>query len=220
MSEPRQIRDIVRGVPVFPDEMPLFDPGAAPASPIALFVEWLERAVEDGIAAPHAVNLSTVGDDGAPDARVVILKDVVETGWQVASSSDSPKGRQLTAHPAAALTFFWPAAGRQIRVRGSVLAGGTEENDADFQRRHPVARALVLAGTQSAAVRSRKEIDSAVEQQVRRIEATDELASTTWTVYTIAPDAVEFWQADQERRHTRVLYTRSGQGWRQELLWP
>ncbi|TKV29193.1 pyridoxal 5'-phosphate synthase [Arthrobacter sp. NamB2] len=220
MSEPRQIRDIVRGVPVFPDEMPPFDPGAAPASPIALFIEWLERAVEAGIAAPHAVNLSTVGDDGAPDARVVILKDVVETGWQVASSSDSPKGRQLTARPAAALTFFWPAAGRQVRVRGAVSTGSTQENDADFQRRHPVARALVLAGTQSSVVRGRDDIDTAVAEQVRRIEATDGLTSTTWTVFTIAPDAVEFWQADHERRHTRLLYTRFGEGWRREILWP
>ena len=220
MSEPGLIRDLVRGVPVFPDEMPPFDPSTAPDSPIDLFVEWLARAVEDGVAAPHAVNLATVGDDGFPDARVVILKDVTATGWEVASSKDSPKGRQLTANPSAALTFFWPAAGRQVRIRGSVSTGTTEENDADFQRRHPVARALVLAGSQSSVLRSRDELDAAVGEQVERIEATDGLASTTWTVFTVAPDAVEFWQADQERRHTRLLYTRFGEGWRREMLWP
>ena len=220
MSEPGLIRDLVRGVPVFPDEMPPFDPSTAPDSPIDLFVEWLARAVEDGVAAPHAVNLATVGDDGFPDARVVILKDVTATGWEVASSKDSPKGRQLTANPSAALTFFWPAAGRQVRIRGPVSTGTTEENDADFQRRHPVARALVLAGSQSSVLRSRGELDAAVGKQVERIEATDGLASTTWTVFTVAPDAVEFWQADQERRHTRLLYTRFGEGWRREMLWP
>ncbi|MHA7189317.1 pyridoxine/pyridoxamine 5'-phosphate oxidase [Arthrobacter sp. MDT2-16] len=220
MSEPGLIRDLVRGVPVFPDEMPPFDPSTAPDSPIDLFVEWLARAVEDGVAAPHAVNLATVGDDGFPDARVVILKDVTATGWEVASSKDSPKGRQLTANPSAALTFFWPAAGRQVRIRGPVSTGTTEENDADFQRRHPVARALVLAGSQSSVLRSRDELDAAVGKQVERVEATDGLASTTWTVFTVAPDAVEFWQADQERRHTRLLYTRFGEGWRREMLWP
>ena len=220
MSEPGLIRDLVRGVPVFPDEMPPFDPSTAPDSPIDLFVEWLARAVEDGVAAPHAVNLATVGDDGFPDARVVILKDVTATGWEVASSKDSPKGRQLTANPSAALTFFWPAAGRQVRIRGPVSTGTTEENDADFQRRHPVARALVLAGSQSSVLRSRGELDAAVGKQVERVEATDGLASTTWTVFTVAPDAVEFWQADQERRHTRLLYTRFGEGWRREMLWP
>lgn len=220
MSEPGLIRDIIRGVPVFPEEMPPFDPAAAPDSPTDLFVAWLKRAVEDGITAPHSVTLSTVGEDGRPDARVVILKDLTSSGWQVASSADSPKGRQLAANPAAALSFFWPAAGRQVRIRGPVSIGTTEENDADFQRRHPVARALVLAGSQSTVLRGRKELDAAVEQQVQRIDATEGLASTTWTVFTVAPDAVEFWQADHERRHTRLLYTRFGGGWRRELLWP
>ncbi|MHA7240365.1 pyridoxine/pyridoxamine 5'-phosphate oxidase [Arthrobacter sp. TMS1-12-1] len=220
MSDPGMIRDIVRGVPVFPDEMPPFDPEAAPDSPLPLFVEWLQRAVDDGVAAPHAVNLATVGEDGLPDARVVILKDLTPDGWQVASSSDSPKGRQLAGNPAAALTFFWPEAGRQIRIRGPVSTGTTEENDADFQRRHPVARALVLAGSQSAVVRSRGDVAAAVAEQVHHIEAEGGVASTTWTVFTVAPDAVEFWQADQERRHTRLLYTRFGEGWRREMLWP
>jgi pyridoxamine 5'-phosphate oxidase len=220
MSDSGVIRDIVHGVPVFPEEMPPFDPGSAPESPIELFVEWLKRAVEDGVAAPHAVNIATVDDDGVPDARVVILKDVTDAGWEIASSTDSPKGRQLTAHPAAALTFFWPEAGRQIRIRGAVSTGTTEENDADFQRRHPVARALVLAGSQSAPITSRAEVETAVEEQVERIEATEGLASTTWTIFTVAPDAVEFWQADQERRHTRLRYTRFGEGWRRQMLWP
>ncbi|AUZ88732.1 oxidase [Arthrobacter agilis] len=220
MTDPGRIRDVVRGVPVFPDVMPPFDPSAAPSSPVDLFVEWLERAVQDGIAAPHAVTLSTVGEDGTPDARVVIVKDVTAAGWQVASSSDSPKGRQLAAHPAAALTFFWPAAGRQVRIRGSVSVGSADENDADFQRRHPVARALVLAGSQSAVMGGREDLDAAVEDQVRKIDAAGGLASTTWTVYTVAADAVEFWQADQERRHTRLLYTRFGEGWRRTMLWP
>jgi pyridoxamine 5'-phosphate oxidase len=220
MSDSGTIRDIVRGVPVFPEDMPPFDPAAAPASPVDLFLEWLRRAVDDGVAAPHAVNLSTVGEDGMPDSRVVILKDVTRNGFQIASSKDSPKGRQLTDNPSAALTFFWPAAGRQVRIRGAVTTGTTEENDADFQRRHPVARALVLAGGQSSVMQGREELDAAVEDQVQRIEATEGLASTTWTVFTVAPDAVEFWQADQERRHTRLLYTRFGEGWRQEMLWP
>lgn len=220
MSDSGQIRDIVRGVPVFPDEMPPFDPESAPASPIELFVGWLKRAVEDGVAAPHAVHLSTVDDDGSPDARVVILKDLTDAGWQIASSRDSPKGRQLSAHPSAALTFFWPESGRQIRVRGSVSVGTTEENDADFQRRHPVARALVLAGSQSTPLRARADVDAAVSEQVRRLDSTEGLASPSWTVFTVAPDEVEFWQADQERRHIRLRYTRFGEGWRQEQLWP
>jgi len=78
----------------------------------------------------------------------------------------------------------------------------------------------VLAGSQSAVVRSRDDVATAVAEQVRRLEGADGVTSTTWTVFTVAPDAVEFWQADQERRHTRLLYTRFGEGWRRAMLWP
>ncbi len=221
MSEHQSMRDLLRGVPAFSDSLPAFDPSAAPGSPTDLFLEWLAAAVEDGVAAPHALTLGTVDRDGIPDARVVILKDVDDDGFSFATSSDSPKGRQLEGAPAAALTLFWPTVGRQIRIRGSVRPAGTEENDADFRRRHPVARALVLAGEQSSVLRSRDELDDAVATQVQRLEGDGPTpGSTTWTVYTVSPDSVEFWQADPERRHLRLRYARDGAGWSRTLLWP
>jgi pyridoxamine 5'-phosphate oxidase len=99
----------------FPAELPSFDTNEVPSAPHELLLTWLEEAGEQ-VLAPHAVTLSTVDSEGAPDARVVILKDVDESGFFVASSAQSPKGRQLQANPQAALTFFWPALGRQVRV--------------------------------------------------------------------------------------------------------
>ncbi|KNC18376.1 hypothetical protein AC792_12075 [Arthrobacter sp. RIT-PI-e] len=222
MSDSGVIRNIVRGVAVFPEHMPSFDPSAAPPSPVDLFLDWLRRAVDDGVASPHAVHLATADAEGLPDARVVILKDVTEAGWQVASSRDSPKGRQLSDTPAAALTFFWPEAGRQIRIRGAVSTAGAEENHADFQRRHPVARALVLAGSQSTVLTSREALEEAVREQAGRIgqDDTEGLDRTAWTLFTVAPDTVEFWQADQERKHIRLRYTRADEAWTREILWP
>ncbi len=215
MTTPAQ--KLLRGLPVFPEDLRTFDANAAPESPLGLFTEWLAEAIDDGVPAPHAVTLATVDDDGRPDARIVILKDLDERGFSFATSSESPKGRQLQATGFAALTFFWPAAGRQIRVRGAVTPGGAQENDADFRRRHPSARALVLAGEQSAVVREGDSVASAVERELVGIE---DKGSATWTVYTVAPDNVEFWQADHERRHTRLRYIRSGTGWRRDELWP
>ncbi|MHA7156264.1 pyridoxine/pyridoxamine 5'-phosphate oxidase [Arthrobacter sp. TMN-50] len=221
MTEFPLLRDLLRGSPVFPDDLPHFDPGAAPGSPIHLFLEWLAAASDAGVTAPHAVTVATVDQDGVPDARVVILKDVNDLGFSFATSSDSPKGRQLSASPAAAMTLFWPSVGRQIRIRGIVRPGGAEENDADFSRRHPVARALVLAGEQSSVLRSREELDDAVAAQLERLEGNGPTpGSATWTVYTVVPDTVEFWQADQERRHLRLRYARDGVGWSRTLLWP
>lgn len=208
------VRHLLRGLPVFPTDMPEFDPERAPATPAELFLQWLKRAVEDGVRAPHAVNVATVGSDGEPDARVVILKDLTERGWAFATSSNSPKGRQLEVTPSAALTFFWPEVGRQIRIRGEVLPGSVEENTADFQRRHPDARALVKAGNQSSVIGSRTEIDEAVALQP------EPDSDPSWTVYTVAAHSVEFWQADQQRRHIRLRYARRGEEWIHELLWP
>jgi pyridoxamine 5'-phosphate oxidase len=212
--------DLLRSAAVFPETMPFFDPGTAPDSPVRLFLDWLREAVESKVHAPHAVNLSTVDEDGAPDARIVILKDVDGSGWAVASSADSPKGRQLAANPRAALTFFWPEQGRQVRVRGTVVVADPAVNEADFQRRHPSARALVLAGRQSQVLGEPGDVEAAVKAALEQLQAQPGLGSVTWAVYTVVPDTVEFWQADPERRHTRLRYTRAAGGWQRDLLWP
>lgn len=211
------VQDLLRGLPVFPDEMQPFDPLSVPDSPLELFTSWLNAAIDAGVDAPHAVTVSTVDDDGAPDARVVILRNLDERGFSFATSSDSPKGRQLHGTPYAALTFFWQSVGRQVRIRGPVTPGAAAENDADFRRRHPTARALVLAGQQSHAVADGESVSAAVDRELQDVEGK---GSATWTVYFVAPDLVEFWQADPERRHTRLRYARSGVGWRREVLWP
>lgn len=218
MNEPQSMQDLLRGVPVFPAGMPGFDPDATADEPVELFRNWLRRAIDAGVPAPHAVNVATIGEDGMPDARVVILKDVGQRGWSFASSSASPKGRQLQASPSAALTFFWPEVGRQIRVRGGVVQGAAEENALDFRRRNPVAKALVLAGGQSEVMMDSQE--SAVQQQLERLQEDDALTAEDWTVYTVWADAVEFWQADESRRHTRLRYSRMGRRWKKELLRP
>ncbi len=205
---------LLRGLPVFPTDMPRFSPENVPSTPMELFLQWLQQAIDDGVRAPHAVNVATVDSDGCPDARVVILKDISEGCWAFASSSNSPKGRQLELAPSAALTFFWPEVGRQIRIRGKVLPGSVEENQSDFKRRHPDARALVKAGDQSSVMGSTTEVRDAVA--LADVPDSD----PSWTVYNVAAHSVEFWQADHQRLHTRVRYVRQNEGWTRELLWP
>lgn len=97
MSTP--VQNLLRGLPVFPAGLPPFTPDSAPDSPLELFTQWLGAAIGDGVPAPHAVTLSTTGGDGRPDARVVILRDADERGFSFATSSESPKGRQLQGMP-------------------------------------------------------------------------------------------------------------------------
>ncbi|MEC3974563.1 pyridoxine/pyridoxamine 5'-phosphate oxidase [Amycolatopsis sp. H20-H5] len=209
----------LRGWPSFPRELPEFDPAAAPATPKELFLDWLNEAGEH-VLAPHAVTLSTVDTDGAPDARVVILKDVDDAGWYVATSAESPKAVQLAGNPRAALTFFWPGRARQVRLRGLVTPATAAVSAADFRDRPPASRVEAYIGRQSEVLTDPAELLRAAEDAQRWVEENPAAAPETWTRYLVTPDEVEFWQASHDRRHLRLRYRRAGGNWTTERLWP
>ena len=131
-TEPPSLRELLRSQRVFPDGMPEFDPHAAPADPVTLFLRWLEAAVKDAVPAPHAMTLATADDQGWPSSRVLICKDVDGAGrWYFASGAASGKGRDLAANPYAALSFWWPQQGRQIRIRGAAGPADRQASAAD-----------------------------------------------------------------------------------------
>ncbi|WP_445149206.1 pyridoxine/pyridoxamine 5'-phosphate oxidase [Baekduia sp. Peel2402] len=203
----------LRALPVFDLALPAFDPSGAPDDPALLFAEWLEEAIDHGVAEPHAMTISTIGTDGRPNARVLILKGIADGHWRFASSGLSVKGRELAATAAAALTFYWPARGRQIRVRGAVVAAEADVSAQDFLARGPAARAEALLARQSQPL-----VGELPELEVPPAD----LVAEHWTVYEVVADEVEFWQADAERRHVRLRYLREadGAGWTTERLWP
>jgi pyridoxamine 5'-phosphate oxidase len=209
----------LRGWPSFPEELPAFDPLEAPRTPQQLFLAWLDEAGEH-VLAPHAATLSTVDSDGVPDARVVILKDLDHAGWYVASSAHSPKGVQLAKNPRAALTFFWPGRGRQVRLRGPMTPTSPEISADDFHNRSPASRAEALIGHQSEILEHPRDLLRAAEDAARRVEENPDVVAEGWTRYLITPESVEFWQASHDRRHVRLRYRRDGENWLREPLWP
>ncbi|MER5887867.1 pyridoxal 5'-phosphate synthase [Streptomyces sp. NPDC001941] len=217
------VRGWLRGLPVFAGPLAEFEPADAPPEPVELFLEWLRAAVAAGEPDPHAMTLSTLGEDGVPDARVLILKNVDRDGWQFASHEASPKGRQLAAHPSAALTFYWPLLGRQVRLRGTVTRASAEASAADLLARSRPARAEALLARQSTHLPSPADGDRALREALTRIEADPDLVTPEWTLYTVAPTRAEFWQATRTRTHTRLRYERedaSTPTWERHLLWP
>ncbi|WP_432253388.1 pyridoxal 5'-phosphate synthase [Streptomyces sp. HNM1019] len=221
-GKPLGVREWLRGLEVFAGPLSDFDPADAPAEPVDLFLGWLHEAVAAGVPDAHAMTLSTVGEDGHPDARVLILKNVDHDGWQFAVHAGSPKGRQLADRPSAALTFYWPPQGRQVRVRGGVEPAPPGHSAADLLARSPAARAEVLLGRQSDPVDSRAARDDAFRTALARIEAEPGLVSPQWTLYTLVPGQIEFWQADKDRLHNRLRYTRPDRhtAWEHHVLWP
>ncbi|MCE4025866.1 pyridoxamine 5'-phosphate oxidase family protein [Microbacterium sp. Au-Mic1] len=171
----------LRARPALTGSAPALHPGSVPDEPLALFLNWITTAAEAGVAEPHAATLATVDVDGVPDARTLILKDVDERGWAFAGTRSSAKGRQLAAHPAAALNFWWQPVLRAVRVRGPVREASSDESAADLAARSAAARAGVADGD--------------------------------WVLWRIVPSRIEFWQGATDRRHTRIVYTRHGDGW-------
>ncbi|MEV8536789.1 pyridoxal 5'-phosphate synthase [Streptomyces sp. NPDC051211] len=206
---------------VWATPLPEFDAEAAPAEPPTLFREWFVQAARAGQVEPHTMALATVDAEGRPDVRILMLHDVDDRGWHFASHATSAKGRQLAGRPEAALCFYWPAVGRQVRIRGRVGACGPEESRADLAVRSRGALAAALTGRQSEVLGSAEELALASAAAWERAAAEPDAAAPTWTRYVLDAAEVEFFQGDAARRHTRLRYRRAADGsWSRQLLWP
>jgi pyridoxamine 5'-phosphate oxidase len=133
MSE--TFRKFLRTLPDFPDDLPGFDPDTAPKDPAELFRRWLDAALAAGERQPHACSLATVDGSGQPSSRMLILKNIDDDGWHFATARTSRKGKELAANPRAALNFYWPSLGRQVRVAGDVLELSAEASAQDWAER-------------------------------------------------------------------------------------
>ncbi|WHM38195.1 pyridoxal 5'-phosphate synthase [Streptomyces sp. BPTC-684] len=215
-----EFQEYLHTLRVWDVELPQFDPEAAPDEPVALFQEWLMHAGRAGQAEPHTMSLATVDADGLPDVRTVMLHGADAGGFWFGSHSSSAKGRQLAACPAGALGFYWPAVGRQVRVRGAVRPSGADAGQADLHARSTGALAAALVGRQSEVLGSLDELAAASERAWARAEVAPDAPVPSWTLYALDPVEVEFFQGDARRRHVRLRYRREGAGWVRELLWP
>ncbi|KFG03573.1 pyridoxal 5'-phosphate synthase [Streptomyces scabiei] len=222
-APPSDLVQALRGLRVWDPQvsaLPLFDPAAAPAEPVALFAAWFGEVVGAGEVEPHTMSLATADAEGRPDVRTVMLHDVDAHGWHFASHAGSRKGRHLAARPYASLGFYWPLLGRQVRVRGGVTVQPAEVAHADLHARSTGALAAALVGHQSEVLPAYEELERASQAAWERAEREPDVAVPSWTAYVVEPDEVEFFQGDARRRHVRLNYRREGDGWVTELLWP
>jgi pyridoxamine 5'-phosphate oxidase len=215
-----EVTEAIRQLPALAGPLPEFDPTAAPADPDELFADWLTSAIAAGVREPHAMTLSTVDSTGRPDARVLILKDLTAGAWRFASGADSAKGRQLATTPHAALTFYWPTLGRQVRVRGPVSPASAAAGAEDFLARSRAARAIAMLGRQSTPLAGERARDEAIAAAAARLDAEPDLICPEWTRYELAATEIEFWQGATDRKHVRLHYTKENDRWTPRQLWP
>ncbi|UFU02718.1 pyridoxamine 5'-phosphate oxidase family protein [Ruania suaedae] len=201
------------------DALVAFDPDAAPENPAELFTDWLQLAADRGLPLPHALNLATATPGGEVGARTVILKDLTDGDWVIATDARSPKAEAVAANPLAALTAFWAPIGRQVRIGGPVRDLGDEAAAADFLERHPGARAATMTGVQSEPLESMETYDRAYAEARDAVEREPGRVPPTWRCYAIAATTVEFWAARPGGGQIRLRYALEGT-WRRGLVWP
>jgi pyridoxamine 5'-phosphate oxidase len=191
------------------------------SDPIEQFRRWFDEAVKaSDREAAIAMCLSTVDARGMPEGRIVLMKDFDDRGFVFYTNTLSPKGRALDKKPQAALTFYWPALERQVRIQGTATRVGAAEADAYFQSRPRGSQVGAWASQQSEALLERKTLDERVAQFTKKFEGGAVPRPPHWTGYRIAPVMIEFWQGRASRLHDRFVYRREGTAWTIARLYP
>ena len=197
------------------------DEGDVDTNPFRQFAAWFDEARAASSIEPNAMALATVGADGRPSLRMVLLKGADERGFVFYTNYESRKGRELADTPWAALTFFWPEMERQIRIEGRVEPVSAEESDAYFHSRPVGSQLSASASRQSAVIAGREELEQRVAALSAQYQNQEIPRPETWGGFRVIPDAIEFWQGRANRLHDRLRYRllASG-GWQIERLSP
>ena len=169
---------------------------------------------------PTAMALATVGADGAPSVRIVLLKGFDERGFVFFTNLDSRKGRELIATPRAALCFYWAALDTQIRIEGTVEPVSSAEADAYFASRARESQIGAWASLQSETLASMDALRARVADVERRFADQPVPRPAHWTGRRVRPERIEFWHAGKFRLHERRLFERDGNSWTIRRLFP
>jgi pyridoxamine 5'-phosphate oxidase len=187
--------------------------------PMQMFGKWMEDAEASEPNDPSAVALATATPDGTPSVRMVLLKGLDERGFAFYTNAESQKGNELHENPKASMCFHWKSLRRQVRIAGTISELPAAEADRYFHSRARLSQLAAAASQQSRVLPTRealldrvKELDAAFPAEVPRPEY--------WKGFVLSPERVEFWMSNEGRLHNRLLFVRTGDGWRKQLLFP
>ena len=188
--------------------------------PFALFGEWLAEAERDEPEDPTAMSIASVGADGKPSLRMVLLRAYDARGFVFYTNFESRKGREILAHPHAALCFHWKSLQRQIRIEGQAERVSEAEADAYFASRPREAQIGAWASQQSRRLESRFELETRVAKYAAKFGLGSIPRPPYWSGFRVIPARIEFWKSGLFRLHDRVVFERTGEIWTTCKLFP
>ena len=195
------------------------DESASRSDPLEQFGLWLQQALDAQVPEPNAMTLATVGEEGRPSTRIVLIKGFDARGITWYTNYESRKGRELAGHPFAALQFHWVELERVVRIEGRVEKTSAEESDAYFASRPLDNRIGAWASPQSQVISSRAVLVANAAKTAARY-ALSPPRPPHWGGYRLVPEVWEFWQGRKSRLHDRLRYRREADAWVRERLAP
>ena len=188
--------------------------------PLVEFARWFAEAQEAQASDANAMTLATATTDGAPSARVVLLKAFDERGFVFFTDYRSRKGAELEANPRAALVFYWAELDRQVRITGGVSLTSPEESERYFRSRPLGSRLGAWASHQSRVIPGRAALEADLREVEARFANGDVPLPEHWGGYRVVPETIELWQGRESRLHDRIADRKDGAGWKIARLAP
>ena len=187
------------------------DQQSVPTSPFELFKAWMNEALAQKVQEPYAMSLATCGADNKPSVRIVLLREITETGIVFYTNYESAKGQDIAENPNAEALFFWHELERQVRISGSIAKIAADKSAAYFQKRpHDSQVGAWVSQPQSGEVANREIMEQTFEQlQAAHPDNTAVPTPEFWGGYEITIESIEFWQGRANRMHDRIVYTQS-----------
>ncbi len=200
------------------------DKASVPKSPFELFNAWMSEALEEKVQEPYAMSLATCGADMKPSVRIVLLREVTDSGIVFYTNYESAKGQDISENPNAEALFFWHELERQVRISGSIAKIDAQKSASYFQKRpHDSQVGAWVSQPQSGVVENREVMEAKFDELVKQFPKESNVPTPEfWGGYEITIEKIEFWQGRANRMHDRMVYSKNDQdsSWQIDRLLP